>query len=113
MSRLPAIVYLVMSITGLGVAIWTLPDRTRISPPESMVMMVNGRAVAIRLDYERADSVSLRPALVLAAATTSPPNDAPCTSNVVIDYGADPSGTYDSTAAFYNALNATPLPLAQ
>ena len=40
----------------------------------------------------------------------SPANDAPCTSNVVNDYTADPTGVIDSTSAFVNALNATPQP---
>lgn len=35
----------------------------------------------------------------------------PCTSNVVTDYNADPTGATDSTAAFWNALNATPIPM--
>lgn len=49
---------------------------------------------------------------LVAYLATSPLNDAPCTSNVVNDYGADPSGTVDSTYAFQSAVNAIPSPHA-
>jgi len=35
------------------------------------------------------------------------PSDPPCTSDLVHDYGADPSGKKDSTFAFQSAVNAT------
>ena len=46
---------------------------------------------------------------VIALASTAP-NNVACTSNVVIDYNADPTGTNDSTLAFQMAVNATPRP---
>ena len=46
----------------------------------------------------------------LAFYSAPTPNSAPCTSNVVTNYGADPTGNTDSTVAFQEALNATPQP---
>src|SRR5271166_3505575 len=68
-------------------------------------------ALAVSGHTDAVGARTLRKPLFILAAVISPPNDVLCTSNVVTDYGADPTGTTDSTVAFQQAVNATPVPM--